>query len=68
MTYKELEKRYRETSPEQFPTFMHFIKNAKNTGELSSLEATSLLCKLADSEIEECRRTCLLYTSDAADD
>ena len=57
MTYKELEKRYRETSPEQFPTFMHFIKNAKNTGELSSLEATSLLCKLADSEIEECRRT-----------
>ena len=56
MTYKELEHTYRETSPEQFASFIHAVKKARNAGELNSFEISTALCHIADSEIDECRR------------
>ena len=56
MTYKELEHAYRETSPEQFASFIHAVKKARNAGELNSFEISTALCHIADSEIDECRR------------
>lgn len=56
MTYKELEHTYRETSPEQFTSFIHAVKKARNAGELNSFEISTALCHIADSEIDECRR------------
>lgn len=56
MTFKELENIYRETSSEQFSTFIHNIVKIKNTGEMNLLGLSTALCQIADSEVEECRR------------
>lgn len=56
MTYKELEHTYSQTSPEQFTSFMHTVKKARNAGGLTLFGISNMLCRIADSEIEECRR------------
>ena len=56
MTYKELEHIYSQTSPEQFTSFMHTVKKARNAGGLTLFGISNMLCRIADSEIEECRR------------
>ena len=55
MTYKELEHTYSQTSPEQFTSFMHTVKKARNAGGLTLFGISNMLCRIADSEIEECR-------------
>ena len=57
MTYKEIEESYRETSPGQFAAFMYMIKKAISARESSPFEASYALCRIAYSEVRECRRT-----------
>lgn len=64
MTYEELELSYSTTQPEQFASFVSSIRKALNESSLTHLAMASLLCRIADKEVDLCRRTGMKRTMD----
>lgn len=56
MTLSELEKRYKETVPEEINSFVSVLRVVKSSGEMTSTGLMTCLCSIVESEIEECRR------------
>lgn len=56
MTLSELEKKYKETVPEEINSFVSVLRVVKSSGEMTSTGLMTCLCSIVESEIAECRR------------